>query len=201
MFSMPPGTLCAMIKACFKVMLLLLAISPVELLAQNPLDAVAESLERDQLTRLAAQQNRAGIQIAAFRSDGCSGGMSQSWGFLADTLPKFAAYAGTQPPWEHCCVAHDRDYWRGETQNGFKKRERSDAQLRICVNATGEQRGAEIAQTLSLPQQEIVDMINLTSQLMYQAVRLGGGPCTGFPWRWGHGWPKCSAPLEPGNQI
>jgi len=134
-------------------MLLLLAICPVGLIAQNPLDAVTESFEREQMTRLAAQQKRPGIHIAAFRSDGCSGGMSQSWGFLADTLPKFADYAGTQPPWEHCCVAHDRDYWQGETKNGFNKREQSDAQLRTCVNATGEQRGAEIAQTLSLPQQ------------------------------------------------
>jgi len=201
MFSMPAGTLCAMIKPCFKLMLLLLAICPVGLVAQNPLDAVAESLEREQMSRLAAQQKRLGIHIAAFRSDGCSGGLSQSWNLLANTLPIFADYAGNQPPWEHCCVAHDRDYWRGETQNGFNKREQSDARLRACVHATGEQRGAEIAQTLNLPQQEIVEMINLTSDLMYQAVRLGGGPCSGFPWRWGHGWPKCSASLEPGNQI
>jgi len=182
-------------------MLLLLAMCPLGLAAQNPLDAVAESLEREQMTRLAAQQNRHGINITAFRSDGCSGGMSQSWGFLADTLPLFADYAGNEPPWEHCCVAHDRDYWRGETQSGFKEREQSDAQLRACVNATGEQRGAEIAQTLSLSQQEVVEIINLTSELMYQAVRLGGGPCTGLSWRWGHGWPNCSASLEPGNQI
>ncbi|MCP4767185.1 MAG: hypothetical protein GY875_13030 [Gammaproteobacteria bacterium] len=190
-----------MIRSCLKSALLLLAICPVGLVAQNPLDAVVESLEREQMTRLAAQQKRPGIHIAAFRSDGCSGGMSQSWVFLADTLPKFVDYAGTQPPWEHCCVAHDRDYWRGETQNGFNKREQSDTQLRACVRTTGEQRGAEIAQTLSLPQQDVVDMINLTSELMYQAVRLGGGPCTGLPWRWGHGWPACSASLEPGNQI
>ncbi len=198
---MPAGTLCALIRSCLKSMLLLLALCPAGLVAQNPLDAIAESLEREQMARLAAQQKRPGIHITVFRSDGCSGGMSQSWSVLADTLPLFADYAGSEPPWEHCCVAHDRDYWQGETQNGFEKRERSDARLRACVRETGEQRGADIAETLSLPQTEIVDMINLTGKFMYQAVRLGGGPCTGLSWRWGHGWPKCSASLEPGNQI
>jgi hypothetical protein len=163
-------------------MLLLLALLPAGLAAQNPLDAISESLERDQMKRLAAQQRRPGIHISAFRSDGCSGGMSQSWSMLAESLPLFADYAGKKPPWEHCCVAHDRDYWRGETRNGFEQRQQSDARLRACVLETGDQSGAEIA-------------------LMYQAVRLGGGPCTGLPWRWGHGWPECSAALEPGNQI
>ena len=195
------GTLCAMIQSYLKPMLLLLGICPVGLVGQTPLDSITESLERGQMARLAAQQKRPGIHITVFRSDGCSGGMSQSWGALADTLPLFANYAGSEPPWEHCCTAHDRDYWRGETKNGFEEREQSDARLRACVNETGEQSGAEIAERLGLPQQEVVDMINLTSELMYQAVRLGGGPCSGLPWRWGHGWPACSAPLEPGNQI
>jgi hypothetical protein len=190
-----------MIKSCLKSLPLLLVLCPAGLVAQNPLDAMAESLERDQMTRLAAQQKRPGIHITAFRSDGCSGGMSQSWSVLADTLPLFAHYAGREPPWEHCCVAHDRDYWRGETRNGFEEREQSDARLRACVVETGEQRGAEMAETLGLPRQDIVEMINLTGELMYQAIRLGGAPCTGLPWRWGHGWPECSAPLEPGNQI
>jgi hypothetical protein len=190
-----------MIQSYLKPMLLLLGICPVGLVGQTPLDSITESLERGQMARLAAQQKRPGIHITVFRSDGCSGGMSQSWGALADTLPLFANYAGSEPPWEHCCTAHDRDYWRGETKNGFEEREQSDARLRACVNETGEQSGAEIAERLGLPQQEVVDMINLTSELMYQAVRLGGGPCSGLPWRWGHGWPACSAPLEPGNQI
>jgi len=190
-----------MFRFCIKSTLLLLVICPAGLVAQTPLDAAFEALEREQMTRLAAQQKRPGIHITVFRSDGCSGGMSQSWSILADALPIFADYAGDQPPWEHCCVAHDRDYWQGETQNGFEKRQQSDVRLRACVRETGEQRGAELAETLSLPQAEVVEMINLTSELMHQAVRIGGGPCTGLPWRWGHGWPKCSASLEPGNQI
>jgi hypothetical protein len=200
-YSILVVTVCAMIKSRFPSMLLLLAMLPVGLAAQNPLDEVAEALERDQMQRLAAQQRRPGVIIDRFRSDGCSGGMSQAWSWLADSLPGFADYAGKQPPWEACCVAHDRDYWYGKTQNGVAERAQSDARLRACVRATGEQRSAEISQVLGLPRQDIVEMINLTADLMYQAVRLGGGPCTGLAWRWGHGWPECSAPLEPGNQI
>ena len=190
-----------MLKTCLKSILILLVITPVGITAQNPLDAVAEALERSQMERLAAQQQRPGITIAPFKSDGCSGGMSQTWNYLADALPAFADYIGDQPPWEHCCFAHDQDYWRGETQNGFAAREQSDARLRACVRQTGGQRGAEIAQTLDLPQAQVVELIDLTSDLMYQAVRLGGAPCTGLSWRWGHGWPQYSESLEPGNQI
>ena len=181
--------------------LLLLLILPSAPGAQNPLDAVAEELEMRQMKRLAAQQSRHGIHIAPFKSDGCSGGMSQSWKLLADTLPPFAEYIGDAPPWEHCCRQHDRDYWQGETDNGFEKRAQSDARLRACVRRTGIDQGKEIADTLNLPEQQIVDLIELTSELMYHAVRVGGGPCTGLAWRWGHGWPECSQPLVPGNQI
>ncbi len=200
-FALPAATFRSMTKPCCKWLLLILLTCPAGLSAQNPLEAIAEDVEREQMKRLNAQQKRPGIHITAFRSDGCSGGMSQSWSTLAESLPLFATYAGNQPPWEHCCVAHDRDYWRGETQNGFELREQSDARLRACVLETGQQRGAEIAEKLGLSQQEVVDMIQITGEVMYQAVRLGGAPCTSLPWRWGPGWPECSAPLEPGNQI
>lgn len=190
-----------MILPRLKLLLLLCSLLPATGAAQNPLDEVAEALEKRQLERLAAQQRRHGVQIAPFNSDGCSGGMSESWKLLADSLPPFAEYVGEKPPWEHCCVAHDRDYWRGETDRGFEKREYADAQLRACVRVTGEQYGAEIAATLNLPTEQVGDLIELTSEMMYHAVRVGGGPCTGLPWRWGHGWPECSASLEPGNQI
>ena len=134
--------------------------------------------------------------IHPFSSDGCSGGMSEVWRYLAENLPEFAGYAGASPPWEHCCVAHDRAYWRGETQNGFVKREQADAELRACVRQTAVVEGEEIAQTLGLPTAEVTEMIDLTGELMYRAVRLGGAPCTGLPWRWGHGWPGCSAPIS-----
>ena len=32
----------------------------------------------------------------------------------------------------------------------------------------------------------------MSADMMYRAVRIGGGPCTGLPWRWGNGWPGCN---------
>jgi hypothetical protein len=190
-----------MSKPKLQSILLMVALAPAGASAQNPVAEIADALEGQQMQRLASQQHRSGITIDAFNSDGCSGGMSSTWSYLADTLPGFDRYAGNKPPWEHCCVAHDRLYWRGATENGVVKRERADAELRQCVQHSGREQGDEIAKVLGLPKQDIIDVIDLTAEAMYQAVRLGGAPCTGLPWRWGHGWPECSASLEPGNQI
>jgi hypothetical protein len=190
-----------MTKSCFPLILLLVALVPPALMAQNPLEDIVEALESQQMKRLAAQQNRPGIKIDKFNSDGCSGGMSSTWSYLADVLPEFVDYAGKQPPWEHCCVAHDRHYWRGKTDNGFTLREQADAELRQCVKFSGNEQGDEIAAVLGLPKQDVIELIDLTGELMYQAVRIGGAPCTGLPWRWGHGWPGCSTDIETANPI
>ena len=50
----------------------------------------------------------------------------------------------------------------------------------------------------------IGDRIRLGSpgvELMFIAVRIGGGPCTGLAWRWGHGWPPCSLDLQPATDM
>jgi hypothetical protein len=189
-------TLSTMIKPYLQSILLIVALIPVGLSAQNPLQEIVEALETQQMERLASQQNRSGITIDAFNSDGCSGGMSSTWGYLSDTLPEFIRYAGDKPPWEHCCVAHDRHYWRGESNHGFSQREQADEQLRQCVKLTGREQGDEISTILGLQKQDIIELIDLTALLMYQAVRIGGAPCTGLPWRWGHGWPPCSDDTE-----
>ena len=31
-----------------------------------------------------------------------------------------------------------------------------------------------------------------TSEAMFLAVRFGGGPCSGLPWRWGFGYLGCT---------
>ena len=185
-----------MIKLYLQSILLIVALAANGVIAQNPLEEIAEALESQQMERLAAQQNRNGITIDAFNSDGCSGGMSSAWSYLADTLPEFVGFASDKPPWEHCCVAHDRHYWRGETAKGFTKREQADEQLRQCVTLTGREQGDEISTIMGLPKQDIIELIDLTALLMYQAVRIGGAPCTGLPWRWGHGWPACSDDTE-----
>lgn len=195
-FRVGAFTLSAMIKSTLRTILLFMALAPVSSFAQNPLGEVVEALENLQMQRLADQQKRPDIFISQFRSDGCSGGMSETWSNLSDIFPEFAGYAGNKPPWEHCCVDHDRYYWRGETEDGFSKRQLSDARLRACVKLTATEQGEQIAETLGLPSQEVIVLINLTGDLMYQAVRLGGAPCTGLPWRWGHGWPSCSDETE-----
>ena len=113
-----------------KPFLLLMLLIPSSLSAQNPLEEIVEAIESEQMLRLAAQQSRRDVTIDRFKSDGCSGGMSSAWSYLADTVPKFADYAGNEPPWEHCCVAHDRQYWRGVSDDGYAVREQSDTQLR-----------------------------------------------------------------------
>ena len=190
-----------MTKSCFQLTLFLVALVPSTLIAQNPLEDIVEAVENLQMKRLQAQQSRPGIKIDKISSDGCSGGMSFTWSYLADVMEEFVDFAGNQPPWEHCCVAHDRHYWRGETENGFTLREQADAELRQCVKLSGIEQGDEIAAVLGLSKQEVIELFNLTGELMYQAVRIGGAPCTALPWRWGHGWPDCSTGIETANPI
>jgi hypothetical protein len=187
------------LKAILLLMLMLLI--PSGLSAKNPFDEIVAVIESQQMLRLAAQQNRPDVTIDRFKSDGCSGGMSSAWSHLSDLVPKFADYAGNEPPWEHCCVAHDRQYWRGVSDDGYGVREKSDTQLRQCVQLTGESKSKQISAELGLAAQDITELISLTSELMYQAVRIGGAPCTGLPWRWGHGWPPCSDEMEIADYL
>ena len=171
--------------------------------AQDPLESIAAALENRQMQRLADRQNEPGARIKPFDTDGCSGGMSETWEYLAKTLPEFTRYIGDKPPWEHCCVTHDRDYWQGDTEAGYTKRQLSDAQLRDCVQRTGRDQADMIAENLNIPRAEVIRLVDLTSELMYLAVRIGGGPCSGLPWRWGHGWPTCATPddLKPSPPV
>lgn len=147
--------------------------------------------EQWRMEQLEAIQRRAPQSLAAFDSDGCSGGLSQGWEHLAKQFPAFATHFGERPPWEACCEAHDRIYWRGETDRGFDKRKQADADLRACVAATGIRLGPELAQRYGLSLDIVETAFTVTAELMYRAVRLGGLPCTDFSWRWGYGWPEC----------
>jgi len=180
------------------VLLTLLGSAPA--VAQDLLNQVAREIEEQGMQRLRAQQTRPGVKIDAFNSDGCSGGMSQTWKSVAGIWPEFARGVGNLPPWEYCCVAHDRDYWRGDSINGFDKRLQSDIDLRQCVEEAGRQQAGQIAQRIGLTRDEVIEVFGFAAGLMYQAVRLGGGPCTGLAWRWGHGWPPCDLESEPVNE-
>lgn len=165
----------------------------------NPLSDAARLIEETNLERLHAQQTRPGVTIDPFRTDGCSGGLSDGWKTLAGIWPEFAHAVGDLPPWESCCTAHDRDYWRGESIGGYEKRLQADLELRRCVELSGQEHSAEIGARLGISEDEIAEVFDLTAELMYQAVRIGGGPCTGLAWRWGHGWPPCGRDRKPAN--
>ncbi len=160
--------------------------------AANVAEELAAILEREQMRWLQQQQSKPGVTINEFSTDGCSGGMSEMWTYLANISPEFARRLGKRPPWESCCVAHDVEYWRGESINGFEKRQQADLELRQCVLETGQDEADNLAYQLGMSKAEMLEMINLTADLMYTAVRVGGLPCSGLPWRWGHGWPVCA---------
>lgn len=62
--------------------------------------------------------------VKPFLSDGCSGFMSFLWEGLT----------GSPPPWEGCCLEHDRAYWKG---GKLSLRREADSLLMQCVAANG----------------------------------------------------------------
>ena len=158
--------------------------------AQSWVEEGAREFEELRLRQL--QTVQADSDIKAFASDGCSGGQSTGWELLAQTLPGFTGHFGDRPPWEACCVSHDKVYWRGSFADGYAKRKLADEELRHCVVATGVEYTPEISSRYSLAEEKVQQAFSLAADLMYQAVRLGGQPCSLLPWRWGYGWDNCA---------
>ena len=96
---------------------------PLVLLAfATPLWAASgpiEALEQAAMGRLAVVQAGDVEPTVPFTTDGCSGGLSAAWQSSARLFPGFAGTWGDSPPWEDCCVAHDRAYWRGPAEGGY----------------------------------------------------------------------------------
>jgi hypothetical protein len=163
--------------------------------AAAPTDSSLEKIERElevwRYQALARVQAMPDNHLLPFSTDGCSGGLSDGWRFLAKTLPAFKHKFGDKPPYESCCVEHDRAYWRGETEQGFDRRLQADRRLQQCVQEFGKTHRDEFARQFNLSAQTIETNFEIVAALMYRAVRVGGGPCTVFPWRWGYGWPMC----------
>jgi hypothetical protein len=111
-------------------------------------------------------------------------------------VSNFQKAHGTKPPWESCCVDHDRTYHSGGVRSAnvdrsFEARRKADLTLKACVIDTGKQRAPELIKEYNLSAAELEHLYNGIANLMYGAVRIGGMPCTDLPWRWGYGWPKC----------
>ncbi len=153
------------------------------------LSDIEYKLESTRMMHLA--KTKQGATINAFTSDGCSGGLSAGWQLLASALEDFKLEFGKQPPWLHCCTKHDRAYWQGSTEEGFNKRLEADKQLQQCVIETGHIMKPELQKRFHLNEQQLDGLFETIAKVMFDAVRLGGRPCTPFAWRWGYGWPHC----------
>ncbi len=147
--------------------------------------------ENQRLARLAQVQADPANRLAAFTTDGCSGGMTAGWLSLAALFPLFNEMFGERPFWERCCVEHDRAYWRGEVADGYAKRMHADVQLKRCVSYMGRAMSEGLSVKLDTKPEDIVTAFDMAAGMMYDAVRLGGKPCTDHSWRWGYGWPAC----------
>ncbi|WP_373636714.1 hypothetical protein [Yoonia sp. BS5-3] len=137
-----------------------------------------------------------GSALAPFETDGCSGGLSGAWRVVSARFPAFAAAHQAAPPWESCCVTHDRAYHNAgsaaDISASFDARLAADRALEACVMATQATRRDELAATYNLTPDQIAWAYERIAGGMFAAVRLGGRPCTGLPWRWGYGYPACS---------
>ena len=146
--------------------------------------------------RLVRARASEGVRLAPFTSDGCSGGQSTGWDLLARTFPEMARRHGNLPPWQQCCIVHDRAYHAGggrqsDAKASYAARRHADEQLRRCVVRTGKGRAAELMSDYGLGREQVSTLYRSIADVMYRAVRVGGAPCTGLPWRWGFGWPGC----------
>lgn len=172
----------------WKLCALILLVSP--LVSASQLEGIERQFETYLMGRLAKVQGDSD-QLMPFTTDGCSGGLSEGWRAFARILPGFKAQYGEKPPWENCCVEHDRVYWQGEAADGYAKRKAADLALKQCVRETGVQFKSRLATEYQLHESTVEDGFKVASELMYSAVRVAGGPCTTLPWRWGYGWPMC----------
>lgn len=160
--------------------------------------AVAQDLGRavELPAHRALMTARDGAALAPFESDGCSGGLSAGWTLLADTFPEFATAHQTEPPWEACCVTHDRAYHdaggAGTAGESWQARLDADRALEQCVAGTAGARSSELAALYGMTEAQVRGAYQTVARAMYLAVRFGGGPCTGLPWRWGFGYPGCT---------
>lgn len=171
-------------------------VSPGLAAGESRLDTLERTLEMERHETLGAVKADAANSLSAFSTDGCSGGLSFGWRYASRQYPEFAGLHGGTPPWESCCVTHDRAYHTGgprdaTTEESFSARREADEILRQCVRETGQGRSSIVAEEYDVPVSRVRMLYIAVADLMYRAVRVGGVPCTGLPWRWGYGWPEC----------
>ncbi|QFT71598.1 hypothetical protein [Ruegeria sp. THAF33] len=163
-----------------------------------PLSAWAQNLMRgfEMPGHRALIEQSKDAELTSFETDGCSGGLSASWRWVAKQFPQVGALYQEHPPWEYCCVIHDRAYHNAggaETANeSYEARLAADDALHACVVQHGDNHAEDYADQYDMSPEQIRSVHAITADAMYGAVRFGGGPCSGLPWRWGFGYPGCS---------
>jgi len=160
------------------------------------MDAIERQLETGRHRSLIDRIAENSTTMTEFTTDGCSGGLSVGWEYLSSQFPEIRTRHGDRPPWEDCCVAHDRHYHAGGADSisaaqSFDQRKAADLELMSCVVETGVERSADLKEEYDLTDNQVTVLYQAIAELMYRAVRLGGVPCTNQPWRWGYGWPRC----------
>lgn len=160
--------------------------------------ATRPSIEMAGHRRLSRVMAETGYRATPFVTDGCSGGLSRAWAAIADLVPAFAGIHDAHPPWEACCVAHDRAYHVAggarTARDSHRARLAADEALRKCVRDTGALRRAQLVDSYGVTDAQVAAAYALIADAMFNAVRLGGGPCSALPWRWGYGYPDCLWP-------
>ena len=164
--------------------------------AAMSIDRLERQLEMGRHEQFMEVKGLASSRLTEFTTDGCSGGLSVGWEYLATKIESFQDRHGVEPPWQDCCVAHDRAYHTGgekvtSSRDSFTRRKEADLALQECVRRTGESRRQDLAREYGLSGEDVARLYGVIARLMYRAVRIGGMPCTGLPWRWGYGWPEC----------
>jgi hypothetical protein len=157
--------------------------------------ALERTLEMPAHQALLNRATKPDVALTPFETDGCSGGLSTAWRVVANLFPDFAETHRDIPPWEACCVSHDRLYHNAagakSAEDSFTARFNADEALRQCVMTKGATRVPELAQVYDVEPIAIERAYETIGSAMFSVVRFGGGPCTGLPWRWGFGYPGC----------
>ncbi|NOD34919.1 MULTISPECIES: hypothetical protein [unclassified Ruegeria] len=163
-----------------------------------PLPALSQDLMRsfELPSHRALVDQSLSAELTAFETDGCSGGLSASWRWVAEQFPQVGELYEEHPPWEYCCVTHDQAYHNAggavTAEESYDARLAADDALHACVVEHGNRYAEHYGERYEMTPKQIRDVHAITADAMYGAVRFGGGPCSGLPWRWGFGYPGCS---------
>jgi hypothetical protein len=178
---------------CFMVAIAMLFREHIDQIPTGKIQRDIELKAHRELIQLLREDGR---RLSAFATDGCSGGLSKAWLTVSDHFPAFAKAHEKAPPWEHCCITHDRSYHSAggatEAHESYVLRLAADRALRKCVSKTGNRRSAYLSTKYGLSEDQIHAAYEAIANAMFDAVRIGGFPCSGLEWRWGYGYAQCA---------